>query len=343
MTRTTAPWLRRARAITFVAATIALAGVVGAAPPAAQAHSQQFEWVCVSSHHAPDDGLSLLLPMRAVDWLVEQTYSYRGPCAEYGERAPLGTGELTAYSQRIGSRPVSVGLRMSEGALDELPTHPPSDGKWCFDKNSDGTTDPMSECTGGYESQLDLGAGFGDQVDSPYTYVLANWNPHGHIPLGVYDVPHFDVHFYVNEDAERTAIRPGPCPQLVNCDDYVLGKRLPEDRYLAPDYDDVDAVEPAMGNHLIDLTGPEFQGQPFTHAWVYGTWNAEVTFYEAMVTHEWLDGLRSGSVEDACHDFKLPEAWAESGWYATSYCMRYHPVRREVTVSLENFVYRTGS
>jgi hypothetical protein len=24
-----------------------------------------------------------------------------------------------------------------------------------------------------------------------------NWNPHGHIPPGVYDLPHFDFHFYI--------------------------------------------------------------------------------------------------------------------------------------------------
>jgi len=74
---------------------------------------------------------------------------------------------------------------MSAGALDELPMQPTSDGKWCFDKNGDGTTDPMSECTGGYESQLDLHPAFGERVDSPYTYVLTNWNPQGHIPLAI--------------------------------------------------------------------------------------------------------------------------------------------------------------
>ena len=78
------------------------------------------------------------------------------------------------------------------------------------------------------------------------------------------------MHFYVNEDAERTAIRPGPCPQLVNCDDYELGKRLPDPQYLAPDFADLDAVEPGMGNHLIDPTAPEFNGEPFTHTWIYG-------------------------------------------------------------------------
>jgi hypothetical protein len=68
-----------------------------------------------------------------------------------------------------------------------------------------------------------------------------------------------------------------------------------------------------------------------------------VTFYEAMVTHEWFDGLRTGTIDDGCYDFKLPGAWQESGWYPTSYCLRHRDNRGEITVSLENFVYRHAS
>jgi hypothetical protein len=161
--------------------------------------------------------------------------------------------------------------------------------------------------------------------------------------VGVYNVPHFDVHFYVNPDSERTAIRPGPCPQLVNCDDYELGKLLPDAKYLAPDFTDVDAVEPGMGNHLVDPTAPEFNGQPFTHTWIYGLWNREVTFYEAMVTHETFAGLRDGTINNGCFNFKLPSAWQETGWYPTKYCLRHHDNRSEITVSLENFVFRNAS
>ena len=300
------------------------------------------EWVCVSPTQSPRWEVTMRLPSAAVDRLVEHTPAYRGPCAEYGEHAQLGDGKITAYSQVVGSKPVAVGMVMSDDALDGLPHDPPTDGKWCFDKDGDGTVDPMTECAGGYENQLDLNPRFVDKVDTPYTYVLNNWNVHGHTPPGVYDLPHFDVHFYLNADAERTAIRPGPCPQLVNCDDYKLGKRMPADRYLAPDYADMDAVEPAMGNHLVDPTAPEFNGERFTHTWIYGVWNREVTFHEAMVTHETLDGLRSGG-DDVCREFKQPKGWQKSGWYPTSYCLRHRDNRDELTVSLEDFVYRQAS
>src|SRR3954447_5500734 len=36
----------------------------------------------------------------------------------------------------------------------------------------------------------------------------------------------------------------------------------------------------AMGNHLADPTGPEFNGERFTHTFIYGSWDDEVTFYE---------------------------------------------------------------
>lgn len=33
-----------------------------------------------------------------------------------------------------------------------------------------------------------------------------DWNPHGHEPLGIYDLPHFDFHFYYISDSERMGI-----------------------------------------------------------------------------------------------------------------------------------------
>jgi hypothetical protein len=236
--------------------------------------------------------------------------------------------------------PVAIGLVFPSRTLAGLPVDPPTAGLWCFDRDGDGTVDETTECAGGYENALHLSRSFRAKVDTPFTYLLANWNPHGHIPPGVYDVPHFDIHFYLNENAERLAIRPGPCPQLVNCDDYELGKILPAERYRTADHQDVDAVEPAMGNHLIDVTGPEFAGEPFTHSFIYGTWNGEVTFYEPMVTHAWFSDLRDGTRGDECFALKLPQAWAPAGWYPTEYCLRYRANRDELTASLEGFVYR---
>ena len=31
-----------------------------------------------------------------------------------------------------------------------------------------------------------------------YTHVLIDWNPKGHEPAHIYDLPHFDIHFYTS-------------------------------------------------------------------------------------------------------------------------------------------------
>jgi hypothetical protein len=296
--------------------------------------------LCFVTKHKPHVERTIHVPQRVADRLVRKTLSYAGPCASYGESAPLGNGALTAYSQSERRVPTAVGLVFRSSTLEGLPFNPPTAGLWCFDRDGDGTVDEMTECAGGYENALHLSESFRATVDTPFTYLLVNWNPGGHIPPGVYDVPHFDIHFYLNSNAERLAIRPGPCPQLVNCDDYELGKVPLPAKYGTADHVDVDAVEPAMGNHLIDLTGPEFAGEPFTHSFIYGIWNGHVTFYEPMVTHEWFASLRDGTRADACFDLKLPQAWERAGWYPTEYCLRYRPNRDELTASLEGFVYR---
>ena len=101
----------------------------------------------------------------------------------------------------------------------------------------------------------------------------------GHIPPGVYDVPHVDVHFEMGPIADIFAIEPGPCgPEFVRCDQFQTTRKPLPPNYVAPDYVDVEAVVPAMGNHLVDTTGPEFQKQPFTRSWIYGVYDGRVIF-----------------------------------------------------------------
>lgn len=299
--------------------------------------------VCLVTEAAPDQEHTITVPPVVAKALTRVTLSYAGACAEYGESAPRGGGTLTAYSQVWRGQPQTVGLVFPSETLQGLPHDPPTDGLWCYDKDGDGEVDPMMECAGGYEDALHLGETFREEVDSPFTYVLNNWNPHGHMPPEVYDKPHFDVHFYLTPNEERLAIRPGPCEVLVNCEDHELGKHLPDEQYLHPDFEDLDAIEPAMGNHLADLTAPEHNGEPFTHTFIYGTWDGEVTFYEPMVTQDWYADLATGSVADGCFEIKQPEAFAESGWYPTEYCLRYRENRDELTTTLESFEYRTAS
>ncbi|WP_280265390.1 hypothetical protein [Nocardia wallacei] len=276
--------------------------------------------------------------------LLAVTPTYPGPCAEYGQSASLGNGRITAYSQTDSAgKPLAIGMVATDGVYDALPHDPPTGGLYCHDKNADGAVDPHHECAGGYENALPLNDNLTRRDDIPFTYVLANWNPHGHVPMGVWDKAHFDVHFYLNDNAERLAIRTGPCLQMTDCADYALGKNLPAARYRPPNYVDLDAIEPAMGQHLIDKTTPELNGGPFTHTFIYGSWNGEITFYEPMVSLEQYNGLRSGTIGDSCTPIEQPQAWQQAGWYPTRYCLRHRANRAETLTTLEEFVYRRAS
>lgn len=317
-------------------------GFITAGGATATGAAPRLTTVCQVPRDGHGQERTVRIPERAAAELLRNTRSYRGPCAEYGTPIPRGDGFLQGYTQRIGHRPVAMGVTFTPATLRNLPTEY-SDGKYCFDKDGDGRFDLHMECAVGHEGVLDLPEPFLENVDTPFTWSLTNYNPEGHVPPGVYDVAHFDVHFYIQSLEDRNAIRPGPCPVLTHCDDYARAKIPVPVRHVHPDFKDLDAVEPAMGNHLIDDTGPEFHGVPFTHTWIYGSYDGEISFYEAMITTKWFEDLRTGAVADRCVAFKQPQAWKIAGWYPTTYCMEYRENRGDYVVSMSDWVHRNAS
>jgi hypothetical protein len=50
-------------------------------------------------------------------------------------------------------------------------------------------------------------------------------------------------------------VEPGACgPEFVRCDQFELATKLLPPNYMHPDFKNLGAVAPAMGNHLIDQT-----------------------------------------------------------------------------------------
>jgi hypothetical protein len=256
-----------------------------------------------------------------------------------GGQTDLGEGTASAFAELAEQgEPAAIGVVFSPAALAGLPTDG-SDYHHCFDRNQDGTLDRATECLHSYEYVLPLPDAVVRRADVPFKWVLLNWNPAGHIPPGVYDVPHFDVHFYMEPIAKIFALQSGPCgPELMRCDQFAIGKQPVPPDYIHPDFRDVDAVVPAMGNHLIDVTGPEFHEQPFTRSWIFGAYGGRIIFYEEMVAHRTL-----AAKPQACSPIKQAKAVATSGFYPTVSCLRYHAPTGETTVSLERFVFRVGS
>lgn len=255
-----------------------------------------------------------------------------------GWQLELGNGTVSSYAEfESKATPAAIGIVWSPTALDGLPTS--SDRHHCFDRNKDGVVDPATECHNTYELVVPLPDAVARRADIPFKWVLLNWNPVGHIPPGIYDVAHFDVHFQMVPIANIFAIQSGPCgPEFVRCDQFEVGKRPIPPNYVHPEYRDVDAVVPAMGNHLIDVTGPEFNKQPFARSWIFGVYDGKVIFYEEMVTRAFLLSKPS-----TCSPIKSPKAVALTGFYPTVSCVRHNATTGEYTVSMEKFVLREAS
>lgn len=279
-------------------------------------------------------GLALLVT--ATLTASEGEASSGAPNRVLGWQARLGDGEVRSFAdvQETGA-PRAVGIMISATALAGLPADP-SDYHHCVDRDGDGVRARTSECAETHELAIPLPDAVNGRSDIPFKWVLVNWNRFGHVPSGIYDVPHFDVHFYMAPIQDVFAIRDGTCgPEYVDCEDFATAKTPLADGLMPPDFKDVDAVVPAMGNHLIDLSGAEFNGEPFTRTWIYGAFDGRVTFYEEMVA---LAYLRTRP--DSCLPIESPPAVEVAGYYPTERCVRYDAGADAYIVSMEGFTYR---
>lgn len=305
---------------------------------------QKSVYVCkVDSSQRTKENKTLFVTPATAQAIISAN-GYLGPCAVYGDKRSVGNGYLQTYVQlRPDGSPWAIGFEFPDTTLQGLPTQK-YDGANCYDINGNGVLDIQSdttggtsgdECIGGHEWALSFPA---LQKISPFKWGLVNWQTHGHIPFATYDKPHFDFHFFTQTLIERNFIRVGPCALVVNCDDMVIAQKpIPAD-YSPPGYVGVGAVEARMGDHLINLSGSEWQGAPFTETWIYGAYDGKLTFWEPMITNEYLESKPS-----MCKELILPLRYQESGYYPTRYCIRYRAERRDYTVSLEGFVYRAAN
>lgn len=161
---------------------------------------------------------------------------------------------------------------------------------------------------------------------SIYTHGLLDWNPMGHPPPGVYDLPHFDFHFYTSSEADRLAI-----PPYEQAPDKF--ENYPAADYMPLNYVPIPEGVPQMGAHWADVTSPELNGQKFTQTFIYGSYNGKVTFQEPMVTEAFLNA-------NAGFTRSIPQAAKveKPGWYPTK--MRIEKAYGTTSVILEDFIRR---
>lgn len=264
-------------------------------------------------------------------------------CTRYGPAARLGNGTIRTYTEYRAGRPEALGISLTPQALTGLPASA-TDGRHCHDADGDGRSDPDHECVGGHSRELALPAAPSapDGPGLPFRWALFNWNPLGHNPHGRYDVPHFDVHFYLVPEQVRTGIRTGSCSLLIACDQLAAAAKPVPDAYLPPGYpaSSPQTAEGAMGAHLDSR--PPSTGALSGQTLIYGAYGGEIIFIEPMLTKAFLERHRTAAGHRTCEAVPQPAAWRTPGWYPTRYCTAYRPGRGDFTVSLTDFTPSSG-
>jgi len=167
----------------------------------------------------------------------------------------------------------------------------------------------------------------------------------GHVPPGVFDLPHFDVHFYVVPQAEVDAITPSDADFVAKANNLPTGDFLPP-LYIVgkpPGATPANVAFPGMGVHWQDLLSPEYQRilgrpeafQPFTKTYVYVTWDGRITAFEPMITREYLLRRINETIP-----VRQPAKYVEAGWYPSAYRIEYDDQAREYRIALVDFAWR---
>jgi hypothetical protein len=259
-----------------------------------------------------------------------------------GESMSLGDGSVHAYVELDkDALPSAVGVSFTAAMLNGLPAKPNKTSR-CFDLDGDGEIADMGECDGDEERILWLPQDYPTVERLPFKYIMLNWNPMGHgLPAPPpWLLPHFDFHFYMQDYAEVDSMGTGPCGIFLDCEAFEHASKPVPAKYVHPDHIDVGASVPRMGNHLIDSRSPELidPSRAFTHTSIIGSYNGSVTFWEPMITHDFIT-----SRQNVCIPIRQPEAWETAGYYPTVYCIKYSEDDNSHTISLEKLVYREAS
>jgi len=234
---------------------------------------------------------------------------------KYSSPYVLGNGQVSTFVKYNKNKPIEIGVEITEAAFYGLPTTE-SDGKWDVVDRQGNVIMPCC----GHEIVMSYPKWVLENTN--FKHFVLNWNPQGHVPAGIYDIPHFDFHFYTISNYQRQNIKVAKAENRcfvvdhfvpVTCDIYYRSvKALPAKAFPAR-HSNVGAVEPGMGNHLLDLSYPEFNNGIFTHTWIFGTFDGEMILYEPMITKAYLESL-TGKV---CVNYVAANRNTSKGWYPT--------------------------
>ncbi|MEW6208015.1 MAG: DUF5602 domain-containing protein [Acidobacteriota bacterium] len=225
-----------------------------------------------------------------------------------GEPVSMGNGTARSWvTVDKEGKPVAVGATFTESSLSGLPQKLTPGLIWV-------------------EHILPLPA---DAPPLPFDHIGLNWNPRGHDPEGVYNVPHFDFHFYMISPGERDKITTRG-DDLARCRKPLPEEFVPEGYIYAPA-----SEEPGMGAHWVEPGSHEFHGAAFTHTFIYGSYDGRMIFLEPMIARSFLETRPNITVP-----IKLPRKYQKPGYYPARYSVSYKTETKEYTVALEGLTYR---
>lgn len=234
----------------------------------------------------------------------------------YGPSATVGDGQMKAYAtlDKDGN-PTAVGLRVSEAGLRGLPATDPAP--------------PLMEMVD-----------FPDQASATvFDHVMYNWNSQGHEPTQLFGKPHFDFHFAMDDMATYAAIQPND-PNFAQ-----EAARLPDPShtpagFVVPPGPPVEQqAVPGMGVHLVDSAAPLVPGQyNFEQIFINGTWDGKYTFMEPMMTRDYL--LTKPTLTEK---IEQPQAYQRSGYFPTTYNIRFDDVTKEYVIELGGMQMRNAA
>jgi hypothetical protein len=299
-------------------------------------------------------GLALLMMLAACASTPQATPS--APHTQYGAAQQLGNGTLRAYvtvDPADTSRPLEIGVALSESAFEGLPTPRPMPAATANGGDHGAGHGPSGAAQGAHAAHAEIDS-HTRMLDlpgwnpTPYTFVEVNWNPAGHEPNGVYDEPHFDFHFWTASRAVRESIDPA---------DPAYGAKagkLPAEAYRMEFFVDAATAAqappaavavPKMGMHWLDVRSPELQalaGHPekqerFTKTFIYGSWDGEFVFAEPMITRAYIVAKKEAqdaAVRDEVIPVPAPASVQAPGYHPTAYRITYDAAAKEYRIAL---------
>ncbi len=257
---------------------------------------------------------------------------FLGPCPLMGDRISFAKGNVQTYMQiNPDGTPYAYGITFPESTLEDLPgKDQPNDFQNCFDADENGIISEK-ECVGGHFRFLFYPK---NKLKNPIQWSSFSYHPIGRLPPGIFDVPLFEFRSNLKDFFETNSIKLGPCPGLINCEDYALAAKEVPEKYLPKGYTSINIIEGKVGNLLVNTYGSEFDPKKkFRNSFILGSFNGKISFFEVMVSLDVLNEKKSG-----CLPIMQAESYEQIGYYPTKYCIKFWEEKKQFFVSLESFV-----